>query len=100
MYHAVLKEDAIKVARDLHAEYFEVSAKTGVWLTCFFVALLATQHTVVLLAGDGVAALFSRIAYVLLRMKISSQAQNNDALPSSSTRKGITEVWLSFRKED
>ena len=41
MYHAVLKDDAIKVAKDLHAEYFEVSAKTGVCITCCDVVLFA-----------------------------------------------------------
>lgn len=29
MYHAVSKEAALKVAKELGAEYFEVSAKSG-----------------------------------------------------------------------
>ncbi|GJP59573.1 hypothetical protein CLOP_g12640 [Closterium sp. NIES-67] len=63
MFHAVKHDQGLKVAQELNAEYFEVSAKSG----------------------DNVPWLFNRVAYVLLQHKIEACMQ--PAQPFSSAFK-------------
>ncbi|CAI5992973.1 unnamed protein product [Closterium sp. NIES-64] len=61
MFHAVKHEQGLKMAQELNAEYFEVSAKTG----------------------DNVPWLFNRVAYVLLQYKIQTCMQPPQPFPSA-----------------